>query len=142
MDRRVAPPTSFFQFRLRSLFILMTASAILLWLALLLGDRFFFILLPALVFLGFSAAILGVIYLRGAARAFWLGYGLCTLQLMVLGIFIVEGLFRGRADWEELLIIGFYCFVLPALAGLVGWYFYRVGEKERQAAEELNSPDV
>lgn len=135
MDRRVQPPTSFFQFRLRSLFILMTASAILLWLVLLLGDGFFFVFFPGLVFLGFSAAILGVVYLHGAARAFWLGYGLCTLQVMTVGVFIADGLFRSRADWEELLIIGFYCFVLPALAGLVGWYFYRVGEEQKQCAE-------
>ena len=142
MDRRVPPPTSFFQFRLRSLFILMTVVAVLLWLApFLVDDDIFFILFSALIFLGLSTAILGVVYLRGAARAFWLGYAVCDLQVKIVGVFIANEIFRSRSDWEELLLIGCYCFILPALTGGIGWYVYRVGEKQRQHAEATDITD-
>jgi len=132
---------SFLQFRLRSLFILTFAVAVLSWLITILPPEFWFILgFPTLPIVGLSASILGVIYLSGWQRAFWLGFGIALLQVMVLGFFVDA--FDGRVfrDWEALFLIPFFVVVVPVLTGFVGVYFFWLGQANKPATTPPTPP--
>jgi hypothetical protein len=119
-----------FQFRLQSLFIFMLIVAILSWLVTIVpGDFWFLLVLPTLPLVAMTASILGVIYLRGGWRAFWVGYGVCLIQVVVLGLFFevfeVRGPFR---ELEVLILVPLFVVGVPALTGWIGFRFYRNGQ--------------
>src|SRR5688572_30793958 len=98
--RQLAP----FQFPLRSLFIATLVVAILAWLVTIMpGDFWFLLLLPTLPLVAMTASILGVIYLREGWRAFWVGYGVCLIQVVLLGLFFEAFEFRGPFREVEVL---------------------------------------
>jgi hypothetical protein len=122
-SRQLAP----FQFSLRWLFIAMLVVAILAWLATVLEeDIWFVLLLPALPLIAMTTSILGVIYLRAGWRAFWVGYGVCLIQVVLLGLFfkVFDGPFR---ELEMLLLVPMFVVAVPSLTGWIGVRFYRNG---------------
>jgi hypothetical protein len=133
-QRQLAP----FQFPLRSLFIATLIVAILAWLVTVLPpEAWLFLTITTLPIFAMVAAFLGVVYLRGRWRAFWLGFGIALIHVLLLGLF--SGFLWGRGPWREeaMLIIPVYTIVVPLISGWLGLKFYRAG----QAANAQPAPE-
>jgi hypothetical protein len=133
---------SFFQFRLRSLFILMFSAAIVVWLFTLLEEEliiFFGLMVFPVVAL--STSTLGVVYLRGGRRAFWMGFGLALLQVVMLA-FVFEFFDRRfMREWEAVILLPILLLAMPVGTGFIGVYFQRMGQKQEQS-QPLPSPEA
>jgi len=125
----------FFQFRLRSLFIFTLVVAILAWLITVIpGDFWFILLLPTLPIVTLTASILGVIYLREGWRAFWVGYGISLIQIILLGLFFDIFDRPGLGELEMIVFVPGFVIVVPAMTGGIGFYFYRKGQHRPEIA--------
>lgn len=142
MSRPEPRPLAPFQFRLQSLFIFMLIVAILSWLVTILpADAWLFLTFPTLPILGMTSAILGVVYLRGKWRAFWLGFGIALAHVLLLGLFTGFYWGRGFREWEALLIVPMFGAIVPAVGGWIGTLFQRAGQAaELQAAAQTPPP--
>ena len=123
------------QFRLRSLLGLMLAVAILSWGITFVPPPLWFILgFHALPVVEVTVCILGVVYLKGAWRAFHLGFGLTVLQVVVLTFLLVDNFdyrFITRS-WEILGLVPALLVVLPGATGVVGMFFHNIGQRAKQ----------
>ena len=128
-------PLAPFQFPLRWLFIAMLAVAILAWLTTVLEEGIWFILLlPTLPLVALSTSILGAIYLRQGWRAFWVGYGVCLIQVVLLAMFFDAFEFRGPSrEFEILILVPLFVIAVPSLTGWIGYRFYRSGQAQAAA---------
>jgi hypothetical protein len=135
---RPSRPLAPFQFPLRSLFFLTLAVAVLAALVRILPIGVWYLLvIPVMPIVALSSSILGVIYLRGQWRAFWLGFGTGIVQVIALGLYVdvLPGAFPMR-DWEAILIVPFFILVVPSMTGGIGVWLYVRG----QAAQVLEVP--
>jgi len=128
-------PLAPFQFSLRWLFIAMLVVAILAWLVTVLEEEIWFILLvPTLPLVALTTSILGAIYLRQGWRAFWIGYGVCLIQVVLLAMFFEVFEFRGPfREFEVLILVPLFVVAVPALTGWIGYRFYRSGQAQTAA---------
>jgi hypothetical protein len=123
-------PLAPFQFSLRWLFIATLVVAILAWLVTVLDEDFWFLLLlPTLPLVAMTTSILGIIYLRAGWRAFWVGYAVCLIQVVLLGLFFEVFEFRGPfRELEIFILMPLFVVVVPSLTGWIGVRFYRNGQ--------------
>lgn len=130
MDNHQATPISFFQFRLRSLFILMTGVALLVWLVTLLSTESISVFLfPAVPIMALTAGILGIVYLSGGRRAFSLGFTIGLVFVLLLGLIIVFVQMRFFYSWETFFIVPFYTLAVPSGCGFIGLWFHSIAQR-------------
>ena len=126
-------PQSFFQFKLRSLFMLTLIVALLSgFIRIAPPQLWFLIVFPTTPVVGLTTCILGAIYLRGSGRAFWIGFGITLVQALLVGLFFSRFGWRGsilRDEWVAVLFGSFFLLLVPVGTGLLGMYFYRLGNR-------------